>query len=847
MLTSETKRRIDACRDVLVGKLPQPSNQVELITLALIYKFMDDLDEESVKLGGKRSFFVNGLTKYRWRNLLPQTVSAEERVTLFSEGVEALGHPKKAAHLPGLFRDIFRNAFLKFRDGRILTMFLTEVNGFAYSHSEELGNAFEYLLQCTGAQGENGQFRTPRHVIDFIVACLDPQPGDKILDPACGTGGFLVSAYRHILAQHTSPHKSRSSGRESAPSELGKKSEPTHVGCYSSAVIPGDLLTFAQRQQVYKNLAGYDVDDQMVKLSKVNLFLHGFPDPAIHIYDTLSNDARWHEKADLILANPPFMTPKGGVTPHTKFRIAAKKAEVLFTDYIAEHLSGDGRGGVIVPNGIVATTQNAYVKLRRFLVEDSLVAVVSLPAGVFKPYSGVKTSILLLDKKLARQTKEILFLKITADGFDLGDKRNPIEANDLPEAERVVKAWLKGMLNDEWRMTNATGAIGSTKGATPSQPGATPQVTNPANRLQGQRPGPFQHGATPHDHGPKTNQGPTARPISAATMPADGSGLQPSEMFLNDAPGALPQAGMGSAVGAGVVWKRVEKMTLLEHRACTLQVEPFLGNGSVASDSTVVRLADVVEVNPGKTEARSLPPETEVSFVPMEDLLTDRPDFVQHASVRLAKSSPATPASATATYCLQKSRPSSRTEKPPSLLASRRASALVRRSSTSSAPATKSCRSFSTTSSSGRCFATRARKTWRARQASSAFVATSLRITKSRCRRWRNSGGSWRRSRATKKRLPVWNPTSPPTANASRRQLMPSGTATPKAPTARLHPSLGQRPRSRIANEPRAESPTYRHATTIIASSTVSHGWIAPLALMGFVFTDFLGRCPRLE
>ena len=101
MLTSETKRRIDACRDVLVGKLPQPSNQVELITLALIYKFMDDLDEESVKLGGKRSFFVNGLTKYRWRNLLPQTVSADERVTLFSEGVEALGHAKKAAHLPG--------------------------------------------------------------------------------------------------------------------------------------------------------------------------------------------------------------------------------------------------------------------------------------------------------------------------------------------------------------------------------------------------------------------------------------------------------------------------------------------------------------------------------------------------------------------------------------------------------------------------------------------------------------------------------------------------------------------------------------------------------------------------
>jgi type I restriction enzyme M protein len=421
MLTSDTKRRIDSCRDILVGKLPLPTDQVELITLALTYKFMDDLDEESVQMGGKRSFFVGQLEKYRWRALLPQTVSADQRMALFSEGMTALGNPQTAAELPELFRDIFRNAFLKFRDGRILSLFLAEIDGFTYSHSEELGNAFEYLLMAMGTQGENGQFRTPRHIIDFIVDCLDPKPGESVLDPACGTGGFLVSAFKHMLAGATSPGSS----------------------------VPGDKLTLADRQKIYRNLAGYDITDLMVKLSKVNLFLHGFPDPAVHIYDTLSNDARWNEKADLILANPPFMTPKGGVTPHTKFRIAAKKAEVLFTDYIAEHLSADGRGGVIVPNGIVATTQNAYVKLRRFLVEDSLVAVVSLPSGVFKPYSGVKTSILLLDKKLARRTPEILFLKITADGFDLGDQRRPIEANDLPEAERVVKLWLAGKLNEE--------------------------------------------------------------------------------------------------------------------------------------------------------------------------------------------------------------------------------------------------------------------------------------------------------------------------------------------------------------------------------------------------------------
>lgn len=436
MLTAETKRRIDACRDILVGKLPLPTDQVELITLALIYKFMDDLDGESIALGGRRSFFTDSLEPHRWRALFTQKISAEQRVALFSEGLDALGNPKRAAHLPGLFRDIFRNAFLKFRDGRILTLFLTEINGFAYSHSEELGNAFEYLLQCMGTQGENGQFRTPRHIIDFMVACLEPRVGERILDPACGTGGFLVSAYKRILARSTTPGSS----------------------------LPGDRLTHAERQELYASLTGYDITDLMVKLSKVNLFLHGFPDPAIHIYDTLSNDARWHERADLILANPPFMTPKGGVTPHTRFRIAARKAEVLFTDYIAEHLSANGRAGVIVPNGIVATTQNAYVKLRRFLVEEALVAVVSLPAGVFKPYAGVKTSILFLDKRLARERKEILFLKIAADGFDLGDKRSPIQANDLPEAERVVKGWLAGEVGEStvaWKAVEKAALLGN--------------------------------------------------------------------------------------------------------------------------------------------------------------------------------------------------------------------------------------------------------------------------------------------------------------------------------------------------------------------------------------------------
>lgn len=407
MLTQETKRRIDAARDILVGQLPLPSDQTELITIALIYKFMDDMDEQSRELGGRPSFFTGDLRELSWRNLIANTISAEERVAKFLQGIEGISDPKQN-HIPQLFKGIFKNAFLKFRDGRILKLFLDEINGFTYDHSEELGNAFEYLLQSMGVQGENGQFRTPRHIIDFMVACLDPQPDDKILDPACGTAGFLVSAYRHILRTNM-------------------------------AQRPGDTLTQAQRVQLKKNITGYDITPLMVRLAKVNLFLHDFPDPDIHEYDTLTNDARWDEKADLLLANPPFMTPKGGVAPHTKFAIESNRAETLFLDYVLEHLTPKGRAGIIVPEGIMFVGHGAQERLRKMLAADKLLfATVSLPHGVFKPYASVKTHILFVDRILAAQTDRILFIETESDGFSQTDTRLPVKENCLPAAKALI-------------------------------------------------------------------------------------------------------------------------------------------------------------------------------------------------------------------------------------------------------------------------------------------------------------------------------------------------------------------------------------------------------------------------
>jgi type I restriction enzyme M protein len=180
----------------------------------------------------------------------------------------------------------------------------------------------------------------------------------------------------------------------------------------------------------------------MVRLSLVNMYLHGFADPHIFEYDTLTSQDRWNEYADVILANPPFMSPKGGIKPHNRFSVQSKRSEVLFVDYMAEHLTPNGRAGIIVPEDIIFQSQTAYKQLRKMLVEEYLVAVVSLPAGVFQPYSGVKTSILILDKSLAKRIGTIAFFKVENDGFGLGAQRREIDKNDLPQAHAGIGEYL---------------------------------------------------------------------------------------------------------------------------------------------------------------------------------------------------------------------------------------------------------------------------------------------------------------------------------------------------------------------------------------------------------------------
>ena len=411
MLDTDTKRRIDTARDILVGKVPDPKSQVEQITIALIYKFMDDMDAESEELGGKRKFFTGNFARFGWAKLMRAGLGGHETLNLYAEGITTM--PQNPG-IPPLFRDIFKNAYLPYRDPETLKSFLKVIDEFSYDHSERLGDAFEYLLSVLGSQGDAGQFRTPRHIIDFIVSIVDPKKDETILDPACGTAGFLISAYKHILrANRDAKHKVK--------------------------------LTPDEKGRLVQNIKGYDISPDMVRLSLVNLYLHGFPLPHIYEYDTLTQEERWKETADVILANPPFMSPKGGIKPHKRFSIQAKRSEVLFVDYMAEHLTPGGRAGIIVPEGIIFQSQTAYKDLRKELVENSLVAVISLPAGCFNPYSGVKTSILILDKSIARQSDTIGFFKVENDGFGLGAQRRAMDGSDLPQVKAEIDSYFHAL------------------------------------------------------------------------------------------------------------------------------------------------------------------------------------------------------------------------------------------------------------------------------------------------------------------------------------------------------------------------------------------------------------------
>lgn len=410
----EFKRKIDNARNILVGAVPSPAGQIDQITYALIYKFMSDIDDKSARLpGGTRQYFVDEYEKYDWHNLM--RLDGQDKLNRYRDALSAMSKNK---HLPEIFRSIYQNAFLPYNDPRTLNLFLKEIDGFVHTKSDAIGDAYEYLLSITGAQGDVGQFRTPRHIIKFIVDVVQPGKDDTVLDPACGTAGFLIAAYNYVRMQHDG---------------VGEDGEQNGE----------QRLTADERKKLHGNYYGYDIDPTMVRTATVNMYLHGFSTPNIEIHDTLTSEEHWQNRYDVILANPPFMTPKGGIQPHKKFGISANRAEVLFVDYIVSHLKPTGRAGIVVPESIIFQSGKAYKELRKNLIENGLFAVASFPPGVFLPYADARTSVLFIDKEHSRSSDKVLFINMQHFGVALTTRARKISQNDIPNALRVIREYKK--------------------------------------------------------------------------------------------------------------------------------------------------------------------------------------------------------------------------------------------------------------------------------------------------------------------------------------------------------------------------------------------------------------------
>lgn len=312
------------------------------------------------------------------------------------------------------------DADVEIRSESVLSAAVEMVSELPLDKSDVKGDIYEYLLSKLASAGINGQFRTPRHIIDMMVEMLDVQPTDVICDPACGTAGFLSRSMEYLTRTHSS-------------------AEGTYKDEDGNAVYTGDLLHEFQDHINNNMFWGFDFDSTMLRVSAMNMLLHGVSAANITYQDSLNKSfvgkAQEENFFDKVLANPPFKgsLDEQSVNPKVLSMVKTKKTELLFVALILRMLKLGGRSATIVPDGVLFGSSKAHTDLRKNLIENNqLEAMISLPSGVFKPYAGVSTGILIFTK--GGSTDNVLFYDMTADGYSLDDKRNPIKDNDIPDA-----------------------------------------------------------------------------------------------------------------------------------------------------------------------------------------------------------------------------------------------------------------------------------------------------------------------------------------------------------------------------------------------------------------------------
>jgi type I restriction enzyme M protein len=439
---SGLRQKVDQLMDILwSGGVNNPMDSIEQLSYLLFLRLISERDDEFAALSKKYTRIFSGeWAKFQWGNFV--TLTGDQ---LFDAARNAI---EKIHELPGMSKMgkmLFERATLKIYDRPTLRAVIQGLNEMDLSEQEGVdlkGDMYEYLLNQIATSGTNGQFRTPRHIIDLIVALIDPQPNETIADPACGTAGFLVSGFTHIKRQHTSK------------AELAR------------GRVTGDLLTPAQWKFLEEQaFTGFDNDANMVKIAILNLYLHKMEKADIRFHNPLTTGIGSPYPGrtfDIILANPPFAGKIQTESILADLNLDTRATELLFLKWFMDHLSPTGRAGVIVPNGVLFGGNKAAIKIRELLLtEYGLQAVINLPSGVFKPYSGVGTAILVLDRsknhphpaspksdepqsdlgEVAEGRRgSVWFYDLTADGFSLDDKRTPINANDIPD---VLARWEK--------------------------------------------------------------------------------------------------------------------------------------------------------------------------------------------------------------------------------------------------------------------------------------------------------------------------------------------------------------------------------------------------------------------
>lgn len=405
MITGELKSKVDRVWDAFwSGGISNPLEVIEQITYLLFIRRLDDLEtleERKARLGAAGELrFGSGQQELRWSRF-----KNEEPAVMFATVAEKVFPFLRTLGGDGsTYGEHMKDARFTIPTPQLLSRVVDLLDEIPMNERDTNGDLYEYLLSKIASAGVNGQFRTPRHIIKLMVDMMAPTPTDEICDPASGTAGFLVAASEYIREQH-----------------------------------PGVLTDAVQRKHFHSSMFhGYDFDNTMLRIASMNMLMHGIESPDIRYRDSLSEGASEDaEKYTLILANPPFAGSLDYESTSKDLQRVAKtkKTELLFLALFLKLLKPGGRAAVIVPDGVLFQSSKAHKVLRRVLVEDQkLDGVVKLPSGVFKPYSGVSTAILLFTRTDSGGTDHVWFYDVTADGYSLDDRRMQIRDNDLPDA-----------------------------------------------------------------------------------------------------------------------------------------------------------------------------------------------------------------------------------------------------------------------------------------------------------------------------------------------------------------------------------------------------------------------------